>query len=266
MKRKIIVMATLVVLLATSPTRAEGLRAKILDPEGHSNLRDKAGKVIGKVKAGETVTASSPEDGSDWWRVRLASGKEGYVHKSRLLLPQSRATKAPTAVERIPRETDVSVAGIRLSDPDSTERVLGKNVGFVEENNGFPVLRILNADRTEVVELTQHYGGVVNEVREFEVKPVSGKVKGIVLPNVEHFATGKGIHLGMSEQEVTSILGKPVKIERRGKNRVLEYLPKDAQARYQASPDFEDTFELYYGHYTFRDGKLREFAFGMVYP
>ncbi|MGV3530786.1 MAG: hypothetical protein ACO1QR_00345 [Chthoniobacteraceae bacterium] len=183
-----------------------------------------------------------------------------------LLAETGRAREVKARKEAIPRETDVSIAGIRISDPESTERVLGKNVKFKEENNGFPVVRMLNATRTEVVELTQHYGGVVNEVREIEVKPATGKVKGIVLPKVTKFTTGKGIHLGMTEEALTAILGKPVKVQTKGKSRVFEYLPKDAGARYQATPDFEDTFELYYGHYTFRDGSLREFAFGMVYP
>src|SRR5690606_7018316 len=114
-------LAAAVALLALGTGRAEEVQAKVVDPDGHSNLRDKAGKVIGKVKAGETITVIPSQDGSEWWHVRLGAGKEGYIHKSRLQLPNAKPSADAARKENVPRETDVSIAGIRISDPESTE-------------------------------------------------------------------------------------------------------------------------------------------------
>lgn len=67
---------------------AAAQRGQIRDPDGHSNLR--AGQsadaaVITKVPAGE-VFDFEPGEGSEWWRVTLASGKEGWMHYSRIVM------------------------------------------------------------------------------------------------------------------------------------------------------------------------------------
>lgn len=67
---------------------AAAQRGQIHDSDGHSNLR--AGQsadaaVIAKVPAGE-VFDFEPGEGSEWWRVTLASGKEGWMHYSRIMM------------------------------------------------------------------------------------------------------------------------------------------------------------------------------------
>jgi hypothetical protein len=58
--------------------------AVIQDPDGRSNVRDKPqGRVIATLKNGERFIAI--EDGtSDWWSVVLASGVNGFLHRSRI--------------------------------------------------------------------------------------------------------------------------------------------------------------------------------------
>ena len=67
---------------------AAAQRGQIHDPDGHSNLR--AGQsadasVIARVPAG-VVFNFEPGEGSEWWRVTLASGKEGWMHYSRIVM------------------------------------------------------------------------------------------------------------------------------------------------------------------------------------
>lgn len=59
----------------------------ISDPDGYVNLREGKGTgtpVVAKIKEGEVFTFEAVE-GSDWWKVKLSSGKKGWVHSSRLM-------------------------------------------------------------------------------------------------------------------------------------------------------------------------------------
>lgn len=67
---------------------AAAQRGQIHDPDGHSNLRggqSSDAAVVAKVPAGE-VFDFEPGEGSEWWRVTLASGKEGWMHHSRIVM------------------------------------------------------------------------------------------------------------------------------------------------------------------------------------
>jgi len=70
----------------TPPAHAE-VRATVVDPDGWTNLRagpSASSAIVARVNEGE-VFWTRPRDGL-WWRVRTASGVEGYVHRSRVRL------------------------------------------------------------------------------------------------------------------------------------------------------------------------------------
>ena len=85
--------AILLVLTAFVPLRAAEYTAVIDDPDGFTNLRQAPGpsaRVIAKVQAGEKFVARGSAE-EDWWHVKLDSGVEGYMHKSRIKMLEKRA-------------------------------------------------------------------------------------------------------------------------------------------------------------------------------
>ena len=88
-----------------------------------------------------------------------------------------------------------------------------------------------------------HYGAIVNDFSEYSVRPVKGKGRGTILSGIERFTTAKGVRLGLSEKEITAILGKPTQVATKGGERILEYrLSKTAG---ESAGDLLRDWELY---------------------
>ena len=65
---------------------AAGQQGVISDPDGFTNVRAEQGAdaaVVAKVKVGEIFEFDGSE-GSEWWKVTLASGKSGWMHFSHI--------------------------------------------------------------------------------------------------------------------------------------------------------------------------------------
>jgi hypothetical protein len=63
-----------------------GERGVISDPDGFTNVRAEQradAAVVARVKVGEVFEFEGSE-GSEWWKVTLASGKSGWMHSSRI--------------------------------------------------------------------------------------------------------------------------------------------------------------------------------------
>ena len=76
------------VVLAFAAVAAAANRGVINDPDGYVNLRagqDVNAAVVAKVQTDAPFTFEC-EDGSEWCKVRLASGKSGWMHRSRIRL------------------------------------------------------------------------------------------------------------------------------------------------------------------------------------
>lgn len=72
---------------AVAPPAADRfvLSAEISDPDGFTNVRDArstAGRVVARVVSGEAFN-TYPQNG-DWWEVRTADGRVGFMHASRI--------------------------------------------------------------------------------------------------------------------------------------------------------------------------------------
>jgi hypothetical protein len=66
-----------------------GHRGVIDDPDGFVNLRSEEradSPVIAKVKTGEVFFFEHPEGSGDWCKVKVATGKTGWMHYSRIRL------------------------------------------------------------------------------------------------------------------------------------------------------------------------------------
>ncbi len=76
--------------------RAFADRGVINDPDGFTNVRaeqTRESAIVAKAKNGEVIEFETVS-GSDWWKVTLASGKQGYMHSSRIRLQATMADLA----------------------------------------------------------------------------------------------------------------------------------------------------------------------------
>lgn len=96
------------------------LLATVSDPDGYSNLRDApslGGRVVGRIEVGKAFTTYRQE--GEWWQVRLADGKTGYVARSRIRLAGEEVESRPEPAEARP-----APARADMTFPDSSTRLL----------------------------------------------------------------------------------------------------------------------------------------------
>lgn len=170
------------------------------------------------------------------------------------------ATLAVAAPPEVPRAADLSIHGLSLFDLESQRRVLGE-VRF-SEKTAMPQARFASDDGTQRMTLVSHPGSVGDVA---EVAVAYGKGDGKRLPGVKAFVTGKGIRLGMTEAEVTSLLGPPLRARRKDSTRTLEYRVEEKPGRASAFLEHYG-MPVYYGVYRFAGDRLVAFRFGFEYP
>jgi len=163
-----------------------------------------------------------------------------------------------------PQFVDESISGIFFHNSKSTKKVLGKDswTKLYETKGDLPRMFRYNKDKSEILTLFFHHGGVKNEWAEFQVEKVkkkSGKIK--VLKGIDHFISGKGIKLGMKIEQLKKILGEPNK---KAEN-ILSYRIEDIKLK-KYKILVEHNLPIYYGKYHFDKGRLSKFRFGFEYP
>lgn len=165
----------------------------------------------------------------------------------------------------IPRSADISISGIYLADPESTARALGTNIPLVEEGDDFPTASYCNQDKTQILTLVFHYGGIRNSFNELRIKKADERVCSSVgyLKGINEFQTGKGIKLGITKNTLIKALGEGITTDE-GKGLLTV---KYRISGYEHSPFLKYyNMPLYYGEYRFLNGMLIEFSFGFEYP
>lgn len=86
MNRLAIFLLITAICLAFEPGALSQDKGVINDPDGFTNVRAASradAAVVAKVKVGEVFEFEPVED-SEWWEVKLASGKSGWMHRSRI--------------------------------------------------------------------------------------------------------------------------------------------------------------------------------------
>lgn len=170
-----------------------------------------------------------------------------------LALPAASTAEGPPCRDR-------GVAGIRLDDVASSKAILGPLLDGVSDIE-FPSwgLDVANARRTERLRALMHPGGVEDSFDEFRVT-AGGAEKLEILP-VKQFVSSCGVHLGMSEKELLSVLGRPSGIGSKAGRRTLVYRegPESemVKAAHRAGYD---------AAYTFQEGRLAHFELGWEAP
>lgn len=165
----------------------------------------------------------------------------------------------------IPLQADISVSGISLVNPESTQRILADYPNPKESGDDFPVLHVCNIDKTEVLTLVFHPGDVRGSFSEFRIKNISKLPIDCIKPYnpISNFVTEKGIHLGIPQEKLINILGPNFTKNKKGNIITIRYKIDDFS---RSSFLKKYNLPMYYGDYHFIDGKLVKFEFGFEYP
>ncbi|HLG34328.1 MAG TPA: hypothetical protein VI757_05555 [Bacteroidia bacterium] len=106
---------------------------------------------------------------------------------------------------------DTSVFDIILNDTISSLKQVGIMPTLIELKDGLPHLKYCTNDKKQTLTLYFHPGGYANEFAEFNVQAYSETDSARIL-KTKSFRTEKGIQLGITKEQVISILGKCYKI------------------------------------------------------
>jgi hypothetical protein len=150
-----------------------------------------------------------------------------------------------------PKYMDNSVNEIKLRTPESVEKVLGHGKDYVDQND--QETDVVNEDGSQILTMIFYPGGTINDFYGFRVSYNTKDLKPSLKIKTKDFVTEKGIKLGLTEKQVKSKLGTPPKIKAENGLTVWWY-------------EIEDSEDLYFGRYDFKDGRLVQFWFGDDYP
>lgn len=176
----------------------------------------------------------------------------------------SAALSAKNPAEKIPLAADVSLNGVFIAEPETSKKIFGDKIRLVEDEDG-AVFKVLNKEKTETAGFYAYEGDLKNSFSMFKVeyKPAGAKAGQAYLSGVDHFLSGKGISLGMTQKELLAILGTKYETKKDGNILTIKYRIGESD-----KSGFLNRYNMpgYFGEYKFKADKLVEFSFGLEYP
>ena len=172
---------------------------------------------------------------------------------------------AGPSLAKDPGFVDPQVDSVRLGDAASGKAfVLRFNGKGFEPSVSLWAFRYLNAGKTEVLDLIMFPGSVAYEFTWVALRrPRAAEPSATPIPGCKSFRSARGIHLGLSVEEVIALLGAPQKRTHQGTGQTLVYrctsLTLCPILREVNMPEYE-------GNYVFRDGILVNCEWGYPYP
>jgi hypothetical protein len=156
---------------------------------------------------------------------------------------------------------DSTVAGISLLNSKSL-KALGDLKYDNEEGNGFKVGEFYNKSKNELLIIT--IDPVTHQITEYCFYYLNSKkhYSNIYKLKRDKFVSGKGVLLGMSEDELLHCLGKPSRVELHGHIHQFEYVVTDKQFPYLK----RHNAEKYLSNYKFVQNKLIEVQVQLFMP
>lgn len=146
---------------------------------------------------------------------------------------------------------DNSVNEINLRTPETVVRALGHGKNYMDESDY--ETEVINSDGKQLLTLIFYPGGTINDFYAFRVSYNTKDLEPTLKIQTQDFVSGKNIKLGLTENQVKKILGKPAKIKTKNGLTIWTY-------------ETGDMDDLYFGRYDFKDGKLIQFWLGEEYP
>jgi hypothetical protein len=162
-------------------------------------------------------------------------------------------------VQELPFGTDDSIAGIQLQDPSSAREVMVNPEPETTEDNGFTRYRYTNGGGNEVITFSQHPGAEKYSIAVVRVtKPAENGLVPVFPGRPIQFISGRGIRIGLTENEVRSILGEPTA---ESEGTLIYQLEVDNNPAWLK----KHNMPVYRGTYRFEGGELVTFEFGFPY-
>lgn len=164
----------------------------------------------------------------------------------------------------LPRQADLMVLGIVLDHTESSQNAFGIKLEPEDPDAMRPRMTLCNHDKREKLILDFYERDTAVVISELHVESVQTPHVDCVVPpqHIDQFTSGKGIHLGMSRQEVTDILGKHYREHPHPDEQVISYRIDEKD-----SPLLQrHNAPAYYGQYHFKNGRLIKYEMGFEFP
>ena len=171
----------------------------------------------------------------------------------------------------IPKEVDIGVNDILISDTSSVRKVLGCELQILDYTRTIKAHHInyVNKDTTELLILIIHEGSYQYEFNEFVIMYFNEFFEEDynVLYNITNFKTFKGLELGISIDNFKEKMGNNFQEYRNNEKIILKYNLSGNYPVYGDSPFLKFyNIPYYYGVYVFQNKKLVKIKFGFAYP
>jgi hypothetical protein len=164
-----------------------------------------------------------------------------------------------------PQFLDLRVESVGLADRASGEAFVRRSGGRESESDGsLPTIKYANPATGELLALVMHPGGLRFQFMEYRIRRMHpGEAAGTRVVGGESFRTGRGVHLGLTAEELVRTLGAPHKQTRKGHRRVLRYGCTSSAT----CPILKEVnMPEYSATYVFQDGVLVDVEAGYPYP
>lgn len=170
-----------------------------------------------------------------------------------------------TAMADLPHQADITVSDVALDDAAGAKAPFAAPPQLDDPDSDRPKAYFCNEDRSEKLTLVYYEGDTAYIVSEFRVERVETRYVDCAQPAqpIARFVTGKGIRLGMTQSEVTRILGRGYNTHPQLDEIVISYRIDDKH-----ESDFLQRHgaPAYYGQYHFVEDRLVRFDFGFEFP
>jgi len=164
------------------------------------------------------------------------------------------STIHPNGDYAITRFKDSTINNINFGDCDTIQILFGSQYNLLPDNQDLPSIQILNNKENQLLTMYMIYGSIKCDFQQYQIEYTLKKDNSITMPlrlNVEQFKSGRGIHLGLTAQELRIKIGSPTSVRTENELTILIY---------------EEYNNLYFAKYYFRNNKLVKFRFGFENP
>ena len=164
----------------------------------------------------------------------------------------------------LPRQADLMVLGIVLDHTESAQYAFGIKLEADDPDAVRPRMSLCDHDKHEKLILDFYERDTANIISELHVERILTPHADCLVPpqHIEHFISGKGIHLGMSRKEVIDILGKGYQEHPHADEQIISYRIDGKE-----SPMLQrHSAPAYFGQYHFKDNRLIRFDMGFEFP
>ncbi|MFA5950759.1 MAG: hypothetical protein WC807_10805 [Hyphomicrobium sp.] len=176
----------------------------------------------------------------------------------------SAALASPSVAKCRMHDPDLSVAGITLLDNESAARVLGSGLELKGGEEDLPYAAFVSRDGKQALVVFSHYGAVLDEYAEVEVRAAGSEALVLKDLPVDVFKTARGVEMGLSADAIISLFGSCYKAREASENgEIIQYEIKREQMDPALLAHGQDA---YFAEYEFASGKLVRFRFGFESP